>query len=223
MSFMHNAAELLVGFFGLFFITKLLGKRTLMHITIFEFISALVLGDLVGNALYDNDAQLIQIVFTIIFWGGLMFLMQIVTQKSIRMRGFLEGRPSIIIHKGKIRYKELKKNRLDLNQLQHLLRVRDIFSIREVEYAVLEKDGTVSVMKKSAYAIPTKADHKMSNKPPSLPITFISDGRLLKENLILSGFNETWLQKELNKKGVHQYHQVLYAEWEKNSLYVEKY
>lgn len=224
MDFLQIAVELLVGFISLFFTTKLLGKVTIIQVTPFEFISALILGELVGNAVYDKETGLAEILFSVIFWGLLIFLIELLTQKSLRMRGFLEGRPSVIIHKGKVRYKELKKNHLDLDQLQYFLRAKDTFSIREVEYAVLEKDGSVSVLKKSNYTIPTRDDHKMPDQPPFLPTTFISDGKLLKENLISNGFNETWLQKQLAKKGIHDYSQVLYAESsEGNSLYVEKY
>lgn len=224
MDFLRIALELFVGFFSLFFLTKFLGKMTITQITTFDFISALVLGELVGNALYDHEIGLTEILFAVSFWGILIFSTEIITQKNIRIRGFLEGKPSLVVHKGKIQYDELKKNHLDIDQLQHLLRAKDAFSLREVEYAILETNGTVSVLKKAEYATPTRADHDMPNKPSALPITFISDGRLLKENLTMSGLNETWLQEELQKKGIRHYSQVLYAEWEDgNSLYVEKY
>ncbi|HWO98449.1 MAG TPA: DUF421 domain-containing protein [Bacillus sp. (in: firmicutes)] len=224
MDFVRIALELFVGFFSLFFLTRLLGKMTITQITTFDFISALVLGELVGNALYDHDIGLAEILFAVSFWGILIFSTEILTQKNIRIRGFLEGKPSLVIYKGKIRYDELKKNHLDIDQLQHLLRAKDTFSLREVEYAILESNGTVSVLKKADYATPTRADHKMPTKPPALPITFISDGRLLKENLTISGLNETWLQEELHKRGIRRYSEVLYAEWaEGDSLYVETY
>lgn len=224
MDYLRIALELFVGFFSLFFLTKLLGRMTITQITTFDFISALVLGELVGNALYDHEIGLTEILFAVAFWGILIFSTEILTQKNIRIRGFLEGKPALVVYKGKIQYDVMKKNHLDIDQLQHLLRAKDAFSLREVEYAILETNGTVSVLKKADYATPTRADHKMSANPPALPITFISDGRLLRENLTLSGFNETWLQKELHKKGIRHYSQVLYAEWgEGDSLHVETY
>lgn len=197
---------------------------TITQITLFNFISALVLGELVGNALYDKEVGLLEILVGIFSWGILMFSMQLITQKSMRARKFLEGRPTIIVYKGKIRHKVLKKNRIDLNQFMHLLRDKNTFSIREVEFAVLETDGTINVVKKSDYEIPTKADHGMPKNPPSLPIAVISDGQLIKENLRRSGLNEIWLKKELRKKGIDHFPEVFYAEWkEGDSLYVETY
>jgi len=225
MTFVHTAIELLVGYISLFIVTKLLGRMTITQITLFDFMSALVLGDLVGNALYNEDIKMKEIIFTIFFWGFLVYIVQFMTQKSFRLRTLLEGSPSIVIHEGKVCYNELKKHRLDLSELQHMLRTKDAFSVSEVEYAILETDGSLSILKKSDYAAPTKSDHNMPNQPPVLPITLISDGQLLKENLKHSGMNETWLQQELNKKGIRKYSEVLLAEWKKkkSTLYVQKY
>ncbi|WP_129727672.1 MULTISPECIES: DUF421 domain-containing protein [Bacillaceae] len=225
MPFVHTAIELTVGYISLFIVTKLLGKMTITQITLFDFISALVLGDLVGNALYNEHIKIKEIIFTVFFWGFLVYIVQFITQKSFRLRTLLEGRPSIVIHEGKICYNELKKNRLDLSQLQHMLRAKDSFSVSEVEYAILETDGSLSILKKSDYAAPTKSDHNMPNQPPNLPVTLISDGRLIRENLQRSGMNETWLQQELDKQGIRKYSEVLLAEWKKkkSTLYVQKY
>lgn len=225
MPFVHTAIELTVGYISLFIVTKLLGKMTITQITLFDFISALVLGDLVGNALYNEHIKIKEIIFTVFFWGFLVYIVQFITQKSFRLRTLLEGRPSIVIHEGKICYNELKKNRLDLSQLQHMLRAKDAFSVSEVEYAILETDGSLSILKKSDYAAPTKSDHNMPNQPPNLPVTLISDGRLIRENLQRSGMNETWLQQELDKQGIRKYSEVLLAEWKKkkSTLYVQKY
>ncbi len=99
--------------------------------------------------------------------------------------------------KRKISYKELSKNRLDIDQLLHMLRSKDIFSIREVEYAILETDGSLSVLPKSGYTKPTRSDLQLPPSEPVLSIAFVSDGRLLLKNLIQSGFDEDWLKTQL--------------------------
>lgn len=224
MDYFRIAVELFVGFISLFLLTKLLGKMTITQITTFDFISALVLGELVGNALYDHEIGIMEILFAVIFWGVLIYFTEILTQKNIRIRTFLEGSPSIVVNKGKINYKELKKNHLDINQLQHLLRSKDAFSMREVEYAILETDGTVNVLKKSAFAGLTKSDFQLKEEKIVLPVTFISDGRLLSHNLRASGFDETWLKTELAKQKVRRYSDVMYAEWEDGQpLFIQTY
>ncbi|WP_110113409.1 DUF421 domain-containing protein [Bacillus sp. CGMCC 1.16541] len=224
MDFARIAVEIVVGFFSLFILTKLLGKMTITQITTFDFISALVLGELVGNALYSPDIGISKIIFATTCWGLLIYVTETVTQKNIPLRLFLEGKPSIIIQKGKLSYRELQKNRLDIDQLLHMLRSNGVFSIKEVEYAILETDGTLNIIKKDEFTNPTKKDFNMSSSTDSIAVTFISDGRLLSDNLTQCGFDEQWLEQQLATHGIRTYAQVLYAEWkEGESLHVEKY
>src|SRR5690554_2631897 len=109
MDYIQIFIELVTGYFCLFFIMKLMGKNQMTQITPFDFISALILGELVGNAIYDNDIKLPKIIFAVLVWGLLIYFIEILTQKSKRLRKFFEGEPSIIIRKGKINYKLLKK------------------------------------------------------------------------------------------------------------------
>ncbi len=224
MEYFRIAFDLIVGLIGLLILTKILGKTQITQITAFDFISALVLGELVGNAVFDQDIGISQILFAIFIWGGLIHVIEVITQKVRRTRPILEGKPSIIIHKGKIIKEHLRKNKLDLNQLQHLLRSKGVFSIREAEYAILETDGSISVLKKSPYEPPTRQDYKMEEQKVRLPITFVSDGVLIIENLRESGFSEEWLQSELRNQGVASYKDLLYAEWrEDEGLYIQEY
>lgn len=102
----------LVGFVALFLMTKALGKSQITQITAFDFIAALVLGELVGNALYDPEVGIGQIIFATVLWSILIYLTELLTQKSKRTRSFLEGSPSIVIHKGKIRRDVMKKKQV---------------------------------------------------------------------------------------------------------------
>ncbi|MBM7702525.1 DUF421 domain-containing protein [Metabacillus iocasae] len=224
MDFARIAVEIVVGFLSLFILTKFLGKMTITQITTFDFISALVLGELVGNALYSREIGIADILFAVTCWGLLIYVTEFITQKNIRLRLFLEGQPSIIIKQGKLSYKELRKNRLDIDQLLHMLRSKDIFSIKEVQYAILETNGTLSVIRKSDYENPTKVDFNMQGKEDMLALTLISDGRLVSDNLKQAELNETWLEQQLATHNINDYSQVLYAEWKEGEpLYVEKY
>ncbi len=224
MDYGRIAVELVIGFFSLFLITQLLGKTQITQITPFDFISALVLGELVGNALYDNDIGVVKIIFALGMWGLLVFLLETITQKVRKTRGLLEGRPSIVIHKGIINKKELKKSKLDIDQLRHLLRSKGAFSIQEVEYAILETDGTVSVLKKHPYAQPLNDDLNIPFKAVTLPIPVISDGEVLKDNLDEFNLSEQWLLNEIKKIGYHTPQDIVFAEWEEGKpIYVMPY
>jgi uncharacterized membrane protein YcaP (DUF421 family) len=224
MDYFRIATELFTGYVALFFLTKILGKTQISQITAFDFISAIIVGELVGNALYDENVGIMDILITVLMWGFLIFLTEIITEKSQRWRKFLEGEPSIVIHKGKIDYKQLKKNHLDINQLQHLLRSKDVFSIRECEYAILETDGTISVMKKQPYSNVTLEDLKISKKQQTLPVSLILDGMVIKDNLASIQKDKSWLLNEIRQRGAKTVEEVLYAEWlEEEPLLVQKY
>jgi uncharacterized membrane protein YcaP (DUF421 family) len=224
MQFTQITIELFLGFAALFVVTKILGKTQITQITTFDFISALVLGELVGNAIFDDEVGLLHILYAVLIWGLLIYTLEIITQKWSKTRGLLEGRPTIVIHKGKILRENLKKSKLDVNQLQHLIRSKGVFSIRELEYAVLETDGTVSVLKKAPFEIPTKKDLQVNLENVHLPITFISDGEVMKDNLIEAGFNLTWLEQQLKQENIFRVEEVMYAEWlEGSGLHVQSY
>ena len=208
--------ELFIGFVVLFLLTKVLGKTQLSQITPFDFISALILGELVGNSIYDHETSWVDILYGTTVWGGLIFLVEIITQKFKGTRKHLEGEPNIVIHNGLIKYKTLKKAKLDINQLQSLVRQQGYFSLQEIQYAILETNGMVSVLPKSPNRPPTLTDLNIQAEPPILPTTVILDGEVLIGNLHEAGLNEEWLKRELSNQHFHSYKEVLYAEWKKN-------
>ena len=214
LSFFWNLTmELILGFFALLLITKILGKTQISQITPFDFISALVLGELLGNAIYDKDINLFMILYAVFLWTFLIYMIEIVTQKFRSTRKFFEGNPTILIRNGQIDFEELKKERLDINEMMSLLRGRDIFSVREVQYAILEPNGSLSIMKKPKYDTPTKEDLNLPYKPANLPVAFILDKEIILDNLKACEFDEKWLVNQLKIKGISDVKEVFYAEW----------
>ncbi|WP_433749019.1 DUF421 domain-containing protein [Falsibacillus pallidus] len=224
MDYLHIGFELFVGYIALFILTKIIGKTQITQITAFDFISALILGELVGNALYDGKIGVKQILFAVFLWGLLVYITEYITQKSRKARHFLEGTPTIIIHKGKIDYEALKRNHLDLNQLQHLLRTKDVFSVRDCEFAFLESDGSVSIQKKSLLQNVTREDLNLAPSSVSIPVAVILEGHIIYDNLKVYDKSEEWLKSELKLQGYADYKKVLFAEWkEGDSLFVQGY
>ncbi|MBD7938113.1 DUF421 domain-containing protein [Cytobacillus sp. Sa5YUA1] len=222
--YIHITFVLIVGFIALFIMTKILGKSQISQITPFDFISAIVLGELVGNALYDENTGIKQMLFSVLLWTILIFTTEKITQKFRRTRKLLEGGPSIVIRKGKIEYGQLKKNHLDLNQLQELLRAKDIFSIRQCEFAFLETNGTITALKKPEYTTPTIEDLQLKYPTIKVPINIILDGEIVYENLNILGWDVKLLDEKLKKKGYTNVKEILYADWEKeDGLHIQTY
>jgi uncharacterized membrane protein YcaP (DUF421 family) len=222
-SFFSIAIELSVGLFALLILTKVMGRASLSESTPFDFISMIVVGDFVSDAIYDPETHIFKVIFAILFWGVLIYIIDIVTLKFHQTRGFFESQPALVINKGKIDRNVLKKNRVDMNHLQMLLRDRDIFSFREIEFAILEPNGKVSVIRKPEYETTKRGDLDLANRSVSVPITLISDGVIINRNLDRFGKTEQWLISELKKQSIEDPKKVMIAEWRnEDGLFVQK-
>lgn len=216
--------KVVVGFFMLFTITQILGKTTIKQLTPFDFISAIVLSELLGNGIYEEKVHIAYIFFTIFTWGVLLVIMEKLLLKFKKLRGVLEGNPSIIIRDGQIDRYQLKKNRMNINQLLSVLRQSETFSIREVAFAILESNGSISIMKKSKYQKVTLQDLQIPPQPTYLSTSLIIDGEVLEDNLKDLGFDMEWLQQQIRSKGYSKVDDVLYADWIKDDgIYIIPY
>lgn len=222
--YLSIALELTSGFVFLFIMTKMQGKTQFSQITPFDFISAIILGELVGNAIYDHEVKVGEIAFAVALWGILVYVTEMITQKFLGSRKLLEGEPNIVVRRGKIKYDALKKAKLDINQLQSLIRQQGYFSLREVEYAIIETNGMISVLPKADFDTPKNSDMKIKADDPSLPVNMIIDGEVVQANLKEAGLDEQWLKRELEKQKIHHFEDVLFAEWKENEpLFVLEY
>ncbi|MEI3605780.1 DUF421 domain-containing protein [Pseudogracilibacillus sp. SE30717A] len=216
--------ETLFGVLALFILTKILGKTQISQLTAFDFIAAVVLGELVGNALFDKEAGILEIGYVILLWGIILYAIEMIAQKFKGSRFILEGKPSLVIHEGNIIYEEMRKNRIDINELQQMLRMKDVFALQEVEYAVLETNGELSVLKKAEYQSPTKKDLNVVPTESHIAITVITDGEMIKDNLKEAGISEQLLLEELNHQNFTDVKDVFYAEFLKGKkLFVLPY
>lgn len=222
--YLHITIEIFFGLIGLFIITKILGKTQFSQVTPFDFISSIFLGGILGNALYDEKATAMTMLYSLFLWGSLMFAMKMAGQKSLKIRRLIDGSPSIVIKNGRINRKELKKNRINIHDLVYMLRLASVFSVREVEYAILEPNGNISVLKKAKYDTVKQQDLNLTPEPVYLPTTLITDGEIIWDNLKGAGFDKTWLESQIQSHGINQIKNVLYAEWKENEgIYIVPY
>ncbi|MFD2924127.1 YetF domain-containing protein [Halobacillus naozhouensis] len=224
MKIIYLTTELLVGFILLFIIVKFVGKKIISQITPFTFIASIVLGELLGNALYDHKIGVFYIIYSLSLWGVLLFLVEYLGQKFLPFRGVSEGKPSALIKNGVVDREKLKKNHMNLNQLQSLLRQSETFSIREVAFCYLEANGSISILKKTKYQKTTQGDFGMPVASVHVPVTLIRDGKILQDELADLGVDEAWLQTQLTAQGVYDPQSILIAEWlEEDGLFVQTY
>ncbi len=221
---LETSIRTVIGFTVLFILTRLLGKKQLGQLTFFTYITGIAMGNIAGDMVVHRDIKLIDGVAGLIIWAFSTYLLELASLKSSKARVLLDGEPSIVIKKGVIMQKELAAQRLNMDDLTMLLRINDIFSIRDIDYAILEPNGQLSVLKKSALESVTKKDMKI--KPDNriyLPIEIIVDGRLVRKNLKELNLNNEWVAQQLKQAGINSVEEVFFAELQSDgSLYINK-
>lgn len=213
-----------IGFIVLLILSRLLGKKLLGQLTIFTYITGIAMGNIAGDMVVHKDIKLIDGVSGLIVWSLLTFIVEYISLKSSKARVLLDGEPSIVIKKGVIMQKELARQRMNMDDLTMLLRVNNVFSIEEVDYAILEPNGLLSVLKKPSLELVTKKDMQVPPDPRIyLPTEIIVDGNLVSKNLKELNLNDGWLAQQLKRAGINTVDEVFFAELQSDgSLHISK-
>ncbi|OKP82410.1 hypothetical protein A3842_10325 [Paenibacillus sp. P3E] len=202
MDYVSILVKLAAGFTGLWAMTRLLGKKEISALTPFDFISAVILGDLVGNTIYEPDKSVLLLLFALAVWTVFSIIFEKVTQWVRKLRKPLEGEPEILIRDGEIDLAKLRKNNLDFEQLRMMLRSKDTFSLNEVAYAIYETNGSLSILKKPQYEPATREE--LDIKPPGirLPRSLVEAGVVQRATLASLGHDETWLTGNFKSRDI---------------------
>jgi uncharacterized membrane protein YcaP (DUF421 family) len=179
---------------------RLLGKRQLGQMEATEFVVTMLVANLASVPIEDPSIPVHHGIASIVVVIALEMLFATISLHNIRFRRFLCGKPVILIENGKILYDSLKKTRITLDELSSQLRLKNVLDIRMVQYAILETNGNLSVFPFPEEVPATAADAGITPTAQSLPVTIISDGRLLKTNLQKAGKDEFWLRRVLTKR-----------------------
>ena len=179
---------------------RLMGKRQVGELEPSELVVSLVIADLASVPMQDYGIPLLTGLIPIFVLLALTMILSVLTMKSIRLRTLLCGCPSIIIQRGKIDYLEMRRNRLTVDELLEDLRTKGFTDPSQVNYAVLETNGQLSVLPFSAQKPPTACQLGLDTQEQELPLVLISDGRLLEDNLSQLGYDDVWLQNQLKEK-----------------------
>lgn len=200
-------------------------RKEISEMTFFNFSSGIAIGSIAGNLAFNHQLSILNGIISLIGWSLLTLLSGRIVIKSKKARKIIDGEPLIIIKNGKIMEKPLRKVNLDLDTLTALLRQKNIFSITEVEYAIFEITGKLSVMKKDNKQPVTKGDMNIVNPQKKLLPTItevVSDGVINITNLEKLNLNTEWLNEQLLQAGIKTVSDVFYAEVQPdNTLYID--
>lgn len=176
---------------------KVMGKRQLGELELSEFTITMLLSELAATPISDSTIPITFSIVPIIVLISLEMIVSFISIKSRRIKKVFGGSPSFIVKKGKICKSEMEKVRISLDELLSQLRIKNIFDISEVEYAILEENGQLSVVPKMYARNVTLEDLNIHSKEKGITHTIIADGQISNFNLSLSGHNKKWLTKQL--------------------------
>lgn len=221
---MMYALKLTLGLVGVMIVLRLMGKKELAQITPLDFVYALILGGIIEESLYDATVPVYEMLFSLFFWALLIFVLEKITLKSRGFKNITQGEPELLIKNGEIDIKAMEKNNMDVDEVRMLLRMKDVFSLSDVKYGVLEESGQLSVMQYAGGEPPTRSEIIEDYSENSMPELLIDTGKVEYKRLERLGVDENWLREKIKEDTGEDLEDIYFAEWDqKNGFFIQKH
>lgn len=212
---MAEIAEVLLRTIGAFSVilvmTRLLNKEQVSQLTFYEYVTGITIGSMAATVAIDTEVRFLPDILGLLLWVFLTWLMGYAALVSRPARKLLEGEPTVLVHNGKILENNMGKLRYNLDDLLIQLRAKNAFNIADVEFAILEPNGELSVLLKSQKRPVTPEDLQLPTQYEGVPTELIEDGEIIYQNLQQVHLNQDWLVGELRKQGIYDLDEVGYA------------
>lgn len=195
----------------LFVLTRIMGKKQISQLTLFDYVVGISIGSIAAELAINDSISYIQGITGMIIYALFPILLSIISLRSYLGRKILDGVPTILIQNGKINEGGLKKTKMNINDLLEECRLKDVFDIGDIEFAILETSGNLSIQLKSMNKPLTPKDLNIKTDYKGLCVNLIIDGKILDSHLKTIGKNTKWLEKELHSKGIKNLSDVLLA------------
>lgn len=185
---------------ALFIITKIMGHKQVAQLDFFDYVSGITIGS-IGAELATELEEPYKPLIALCVWGGASLLLNLLAHKLPKTRKYINGTPTILMNEGKLYRKNLKKAKLDLSEFMLLCREQGYFDLDEIQMAIFEHNGKVSILPKAASRPATPEDLKITAKATHIGVEVIMDGRVMGENLTRMGRDTNWIEKQLKAQG----------------------
>ncbi|WP_314587119.1 DUF421 domain-containing protein [Paenibacillus terrigena] len=220
---LEAAFRTLVAVLVLFFFTKVLGKRQVAQLSLFEYITGITIGSLAAYISMDLEKHWGLGIISLAVWVGVSFIIEMVQLKTKKLRDFIDSKSEVLIKDGKILEDNLKKVRVTSDELLSQLRKKNVFNAADVEFAIMESNGEFNILLKRENQPLTPKHLGIKVSPDKSPEAVIMDGKLLDEGLAAFGYNRNWLNRELETLGVAMENVYLGQVDSYGQLYVDLY
>ena len=215
-NFLNVGFRTLIVLVLLFFIAKMIGKKQITELSLFDYIVGITIGSIAADISLDIEKNLINGMFSLFIYGFISYLISMITMKSIVARRFFTGVPTVLVEKGKIIESGLKKVKIDINELLAEARIAGYFDLNEINYAIMEINGSISFLPKEKEKPVTKKDLKIKISESGLTCNVIIDGKIMHNNIKAINKDEEWLKHELKIQGYEEYNDILLATIDNN-------
>jgi len=211
----HDVTEVILrsiaAFIAVLIITKLIGKSQVGQLTISDYINGIVIGSIAANVAVDVRTNIVHYLTGMIAFGALTIFVQWAGLKNRNIRKLLQDEPTIVVHNGKILEHNMKLMRYTMDDLMMQLREKGAFNIADVEFAVAEPNGELSVLLKSTKRPVTPEDLDLNPPYEGIPAELVVDGELIEQNFEQHGISKEWFFNYLKQQGIETIKDVAYA------------
>jgi len=209
--FMRDTWQTSLVFISLLVFTRVLGKTQVGQLTFYEYISGITIGSLAANIAAADVDKVWSHFYDLVLFVVLTYAVSVITLKSRPLRKLMDGSPTIVVENGSILEENMHNLRYDLDELHGQLREQGVLDPAEVQYAILETTGKLSVIKKTDYQPLTKSDFNIHLPDPVFPVELIMDGIIIERNLDRQNHSKGWLKQQLAERSIHDISEVTYA------------
>ncbi len=206
----------------LFLILKT-GRRKIGELPVYDFLSIIVIGSVIGADIAEPDIPHLPTLFAVVLIIALQYLVSYLLLNNKKIARKITFGPTVIIQNGQFIKSNMKRLKYSVENVLMLLREKDIFDLNEVDYAIVEGSGNISVLKKSQFLPLTPSDMKLKPDAKGLFVPLIIDGQVQDSSLRQLKRDKSWLASQLKQAGIHDFNEVFYAEYNvKGKLYISK-
>lgn len=195
----------------MFVAAKILGKKQIAELSFIDYVVGISLGSIVANWSTDTTTPYEYYLIASLIYFVFSVLITLLERKALFLKAFLRGKPLIIVENGKINYENLKKSKLDINDLLGLCRGKNYFSFEDIAFAIFETNGSLSILPKSCKMTPNCEDMKIQKDDANLQKFIVNDGKINSSYLHLLKKDEKWLYKKLKIKNKKQLKKIIVA------------
>lgn len=205
------------------FVFRLMGKRQIGQMQPFELVLTLIIADLATIPMAELSVPVLHGIVPLLTLVVVHYFLTLISRNSTKFSNFISGKPVIVINPKGIDEKALRSLNITIDDLFEAIRGAGYFNLEEVQYAIMETNGTVNVLPKSDFSPVVNKDLKLKLEENSIPVTLVSEGKIMKDNISLAGVDQNFIEKLMKKAGIEKISKILVLTLNKSgTVYIQE-